>query len=491
MRKIYTGSLIFIVFILLGTALKAQNPLSLYYLENVPQTVSINPAMVPRAKSFFGIPGIGSVYMGINTDMFGPDMIQEYNGGYVTLTHAGYDYNKFYDRIGNAANFSAYETVAPIVIGFSGKKGYFTFSWTEKFTESMAIPKDFFSILDKGLPNGSHLDLSPFAVNAQWYRELSFGYSYNFMSMLRVGIHAKVLQGLAAVKTDFNKFDLNTGLKKWDLDMDGTVYMSAPIEVYTDENGIPDSIVTPETDMKTLIDKGVLNFSNPGFAVDLGAVYEYNNVWTFSASVNDLGFINWNGDLNSFSVNGQYSFTGLKFDKTNIDSVGKAVDDLIDTVKQSINLSHGNKGFSTGLGPKIYIGAKYNVNHYFSVGALSRTVFAKNNFRQEFNVSANINLYHVLTTTINYTLAINGANTIGFGLALRGGPIQFYIAMDYLPYSAYKNVKIESSDANGDPVTVPFVPTKLDNFNMMFGLNLIFGANGFRDEPMIDAYSEF
>ncbi len=490
MKKIYTNSLIFIVLMFLGITIKAQNPLSLYYLENVPQTITINPAMVPRAKSFFGIPGINSVYMGVNTDLFGSDMIQESNGKYVTLTHAEFDYAKLYKRIGKTANFSAYETVAPIVIGFSGKKGYFTFTWTEKFTESVGIPKDFFLILDKGIPAGSDFDFSTFSVNAQYYRELSFGYSYNFMSKLRVGIHAKVLQGLAAVKTDFNKFNLKTSLKQWDLDMDGTVYMSGPIEVYTDENGIPDSIVTPETDMKTLIDKGVLNFSNPGFAIDLGAVYEHNAEWTFSGAINDLGFINWNGDLNSFSVNGKYSFTGLNIDKTNIDSMGKAVDDLIDTVKQAVNLTHGSKGFSTGLGPKLYLGAKYNVNHYFSIGALSRTIFVKNNFRQEFNVSANLNLYHVLTTTINYTVAINGANTIGFGLALRGGPLQFYIAMDYLPYSYYKNVKIENNDGN-EPTEVPFIPSRVDNFNMMFGLNLLFGANGWRDEPMIDAYSEF
>jgi hypothetical protein len=499
MKISYYSIIILTLFLLIGNNVKAQNPLSLYYLENVPQATSINPAMVPRANSFFGIPGVNSIYGGFNTDMLGPDLIQKVDGGYVTLTDENYDYSSLYSRIGKAANFSAYETLAPIVFGFSGKKGYFTFSWTEKLNQSLAIPKDFISIIDQGgLKAGTQLDLSPFAINAQYYREFSFGYSYKVMSNLRVGVHAKLLQGLAAVKTDIETFNLEVNYDdptakrhvNVNMDLDGTVYMSAPIEVYSDENGVPDSIVTPETDMSTIIDKGILNFSNPGFAFDVGAVYDYSEAWTFSGSINDLGFIRWRGDLNSFTANGQYSFSGVEANELSSDSLSSGVDDLMDSIKSSVNLTHGNKGFSTGLGPKIYLGAKYNVNHYFSLGALSRTVFAKNDFRQEFNVSANLNLYHVLTTTLNYTVAINGANTIGFGLALRGGPFQFYIAADYLPY-AYRTLIIVNTEEDGEPTELPYTPTKVDNFNIMFGFNLIFGANGYRDEPMIDAYSEF
>ena len=318
------------------------------------------------------------------------------------------------------------------------------------------------------------------------------------MSNLRVGIHAKVLQGLAAIKTDIETFDLNVNVDPnqvdprhvtYDMKMNGTVYMSAPISVTVDEDGIPSIDDSIPTDMEILIDKGLLNFKNPGFAVDIGAVYEFNDEWTFSGSINDLGFINWNGDLNSFTANGDFIFKGLEVNSINPDSISAAVDGLMDSIKHAVDLTHGNKGFSTGLGPKLYLGALYNVNHYFSVGALSRTVFAKNDFRQEFNVSANVNLYHLLTTSINYTLALNGANTIGFGLALRGGPLQFYFAADYIPYS-YRSLTIISGEESNEQ-KIPYTPEKVDNFNLMFGLNLIFGANGYRDEPMIDAYNEF
>ncbi len=491
----YKFILVLIGIINVTYSVHAQNPLSLYYLENVPQTVTINPAMIPRATSFFGVPFLSSVYSGVNTDLLGSDMVQEYNGSMVTLLQAGFDYGPLYKRIGKAANLSLYQTVAPLVFGFSGKRGYFVFTWSEKATASMAIPKDVFSILDQGMPDGAEFDFSPFAVNANYYRELSFGYSYKFMNKLRVGIHAKVLQGLAAIKTDIKTFDLNTGKDMWQMKADGTLYMSAPIEIYSDESGVPDSIGEFDTDIKSLIDKGLLNFSNPGFGIDIGAVYELNEAWTFSASVNDLGFIHWGGDLNSFNVNGEYDFVGLEVNNDNLDDISTAVDDLMDTLKNAIDLTHGHESFNTELGPEVYLGAKYNVNHYLGFGALSRTAFYKNDFHQEFNTSVNLNLYHVLSTTLNYTFAINGANTIGFGLALRGGPLQFYLASDYLPY-AYKNYTLEftSENSNGstsvNEYTVPG-PNKIDNFNLMFGVNIILGANGWRDEPMIDAYSGF
>lgn len=499
MKKTFLSILLLALLCCVSFLTKAQSALSLYYLENIPQTSSINPAMAPRANMFIGIPGINSIYGGLHTDIFGPDIFQKVDGKYETLTNEAYNFNPFYKRIGKTANFNTYESIAPLVFGFKGKMGYFTFSWTEKLNQSVAIPKDLFTIIDNGgLKAGTKLNLNSFALNTQYYRELSFGYSYQFMSNLRVGVHAKLLQGLAAIKTDISSFSLDVNYDdpveqrhvNYNMNMNGTVYMSAPIEVNSDENGSLGTIEKPKSDLNSLLDNGVFNFSNPGFAIDLGALYNYTEDWSFSGSINDLGFINWNGDLNSFTANGQYKYTGLPLDITDSDSSTTGMTELMDSLKHAVKFTHGNKGFSTGLGPKIYLGALYQVNYYFSVGGLSRTIFAKNSFRQEFNVSANLNLYHVLTTTINYTLAINGANNFGFGLGLRGGPIQFYIAADYLPY-AYRTLLIESNNSNGNPQEIPFTPTRLENFNLMFGLNLVFGANGFRDKPMIDAYNEF
>jgi hypothetical protein len=498
--KIFSKSIVTLGFVLsLGFTSQAQQMLSLYYLETIPQVQNLNPAMAPRANGYLGIPLASSTYFSINTDMFGSEMVQKYNGEWITLTNAGYDYAPFYKRIGKAANISAHQVVVPIQFGFKGKKGYYSFSWSEKVNMALAIPKDFFTIMDVGgFPDGSHYDFSAFGINAQYYREMSFGYSYNYMSKLRLGFHAKYLQGLVAVKTDISQFKLNTGVDQWDIALKADAYISSPVEILTDSAGYPNGIGELPSTTKEIIDMGLLNFSNPGIAGDFGAIYEHNDVWTFSMALNDLGFIKWNGGLKSYSAGGTYTFKGINLDGLNIDSLDMATNELLDSIKSVIKSKVGNKSFITGLGPKLYFGAKYNINHYFSLGGLSRTVFAKNDFQQEFNVSANLNLYHFLTSTINYTYSINGANTFGFGLAVRGGPIQFYIAADYLPY-AYRNYTIENTSTAADNVNStadkttkrPITPASFDNFNVMFGLNILFGAKGFRDEPMLEANSKF
>jgi hypothetical protein len=364
--KIFNKS---IVILIVGLCLEfnshAQQMLSLYYLEAIPQVQSLNPAMAPRANGYLGIPLASSTYFGINTDMFGSELVQKYNGEWITLTNAGYDYDPFYKRIGKAANISAHQVVAPIQFGFKGKRGYFSFSWSEKVNMALAIPKDFFTILDVGgFPDGSTYDFSALGVDAQYYREISFGYSYKLMSKLRVGFHAKYLQGLAAVKTDINQFEMNTGVDQWNINLKADAYISSPVEIITDSTGYPNGIGELPSTTKEIIDMGLLNFSNPGVAGDFGAVYEHNKAWTLSAALNDLGFIKWNGGLNSYSASGSYTFNGLYLNGSNIDSLDVVTGELLDSLKSAINIKSGNESFTTGLGPKLYVGVKYNVNQY-------------------------------------------------------------------------------------------------------------------------------
>jgi len=56
----------------------------------------------------------------------------------------------------------------------------------------------------------------------------------------------------------------------------------------------------------------LLKSKNRGVALDLGAVYQLNNRITFSAAVNDIGYINWKDYTHSYTLNDvYYSFKGL------------------------------------------------------------------------------------------------------------------------------------------------------------------------------------
>jgi hypothetical protein len=375
--------------------------------------------------------------------------------------------------------------MAPLMFGFKTKHGYFTFSWTEKLGEELSVPRDVFNVMEEGYVEGTTYDFSLLGTESHYYREISLGYSFKWSKSLRVGLHAKFLQGLAAIKSDIKDINFMVGLDESEISLNGNVYMSAPVYISYDDNGLPivDSI---PSDLNSLLDKGVFNFSNPGFAVDIGAIYSLKK-FEFSVALNDAGFIAWNGeDHNRFYANGSYTF------KTLGDTLDQPIEDLIDSIKMAVNFSHEETPFKTAIAPKLYLGARYRFNQYFSMGFLSRTVFSRYITRQEFNFSANMNLYHLITASLNYTMTLKGINAIGAGAAIRLGPLQVYAAMDYVPDKISKNTTIDLNINDVESqLKVPVIPDRFSDFNVMFGVNLLFGANGYHDKALIAPSSSF
>ncbi len=474
----------YILLLLLGLSFafsaNAQYPASLYYLENIPQSNFLNPAMVPRTNFFIGIP---TIYGSLGTELSPGNLIQPNGNTSLNPLKDGFNYGKLYKRIGKSANIDVEATVMPIVFGWRGKRGYVTVGVSEKISANIAVPKAFFEMAEIGFPDGSSYDFSTIGVNTIAYTELSLGYTYQFSQRFRAGVHAKALFGTAAVITKFNNFSLNTSEQEWSYNIDGTIHGSFPADMYIGDDGVVDSVDVPEISPDQFILK------NPGFAFDFGAVYEIDDKWIFSAALNDVGFINWNSNLNNISSKGNYSFQGVNVPITDIDNMEELFTEMGDSIANTIEVSHDTtQSFRQFLAPKMYLGAAYNVNHYFTVGFLSKTAFYRKNIQQELTLSANVNMYKFLTTSLSYNLTFSGYNSVGLGLGFRGGPLQWYLMVDYVPikYNDYNIV-----DSNKEVTTVPWIPDRLDRISIMTGLNIIIGANGFQNEPIIDAYSEF
>ncbi len=65
---------------------------------------------------------------------------------------------------------------------------------------------------------------------------------------------------------------------------------------------------------------------------------------------------------------------------------------------------------------------------------------------------------------------------MGFGLSSFIGPLQLYVIVDKIPLY-YRNYKIDGND-------IPIFGD-MKSTSVMFGLNLVFGAKGFKDKPML------
>jgi hypothetical protein len=59
-KKYIHKALVGIGVLVAGLSTSAQNSNLLYYFENIPQSNYTNPAMMPRANGFLGLPGLSS-----------------------------------------------------------------------------------------------------------------------------------------------------------------------------------------------------------------------------------------------------------------------------------------------------------------------------------------------------------------------------------------------------------------------------------------------
>jgi hypothetical protein len=324
-------------------------------------------------------------------------------------------------------------------------------------------------------------------VNAKVFHEISVGYSRNVTEQLALGWRIKYLSGIGAVKTDFKKFDLTTGRDKWTLEADGGIYTSIPnLKMQEKENGLVnfDSTSFDELKTKDIVNVLIPFVHNPGAAIDFGFNYTIDENFSFSASVTDLGFIAWTNELNSINVNGGYQFEGLEInvsDAKNID-YGEAFDNIIDSIEARMSPTLSKDVFATALNPNIYIGAAYTPIHFLTIGLLSKTTILNKTATQDFDLSLNLNPYKCFSLMTGLDYNVKGHLSANFGWSLNLSFLQLYMMTDYVPV-AYRKVNIE-----GDGTVLP---NNTGDVNISVGLNLIFGAKGYRDRPMINAYSDF
>ncbi len=479
MNKKYIARVVCIV--VLGLSISktifSQNSNLLYYFENVPQTNYTNPAMMPRANGFVGFPGLSSVAVDFKSDISAKDLVQNKGGEWVSPLSAAFDYSKLYKSFGKEMSVNVGVGYAPIYFGFRTRKGYFTFSLQEKVNTKIAIPKDIFQLAENGFEDGDILDLSTMDSKAIAYHEISIGYAQKINDQLTVGVHVKPLIGIAASKMSFNKFAIKNNRTSYDISVNGDIYSSVPfLSMTSNEDGIVDSIKMQDDISNEDIINAATDFSNTGIAFDFGAVYDLNESFSFSAALNNLGYINWKSNLNSLSSDGSYTYTGPVVNVTDLDDMDDDWDEVIDSLKESVELTSGEKSFKTGLSPELMLGAEYHVNYVFDLGFLSKSTFAKYNFRQEFVFSGNLNLYKGFSANVAYNYEIKGSSDLGLGMAFRGGPFQFYYMINHIPYY-FDKVIIDDESMT--------LPTKAEAVSVMFGVNFVFGKHGFKNEPMV------
>jgi len=466
----------------------AQNSQVLYFM-NLPQSHLINPALRPSNSVYIGLPLISSINLNMNnnfvnfSDLFQKDQSKNL---IISILHPDYDPDKFLAKIRDKNSIEQEFTIQTLGVGFSvGKDSYIFLDINERIDGNIVLPGDLFRLALKGNSDfvGRKIDLSSLRGEMSYYREVGLGFSRNVTDKLRVGIKGKLLFGLANASID-NK---SLGIEVNDdyshtLDANLTVNMSGPIHVNMDSNNNITSIALDDNKFKTA--SGVRDFftdsRNMGFGMDIGASYDLNDRIVLSASVTNLGFINWKKDVTNLKADNKFKFSGLNLlDVINgTKTIDELAADMLDSLKDAFVVSNTKTAYTTFLPFGVSVGGSFSVTKKFSLGLLSYSRVIGQQIRESLTVSANLNIGNVFSATLSYTAENHRYDNLGAGIAFRAGVTQFYILSDRVPVT-WTRIKDNSSNV--------IIPSNWNTVNIRFGMNIVIGnkVKEKNDKPMV------
>ena len=437
---------------------------TLYYMQDIHQSLFLNPAYQSNCNFTLGLPALSGVNLQFANNAFSfNDLMTERAGISDTLY---FNVNNLLNNL-RKDNFFTMGTSVPILtLGFWIKNSYFTFSIANNSSITASFPKELTDIATFG--NGKYIGannpliINNLGVNISNYHEFGFGLSKRITHRLFLGARLKLLFGTTNIDTHKSEIKITTQEDTYDLGIKTDILMnlSGPFTISRDSTGAIDNIDIDEDKIVS----SALGFGNMGIALDMGATYKFNDHFDFFASLNDFGFINWHKNIISLSQKESYSFTGLTLDSLNSDSDYDEMDAILDSLDRFSKFAESKSDYTRMLTAKIFLGATYSPADFMNFGFLSKTSILNSRVQQAITLSANFHPTKWFSSSLSYTAANNQYTNFGIGMAIKAGAFQFYLLTDNL------NAALKPKDAQ--------------SINLQLGLNLSFGC-GKRDDYSI------
>jgi hypothetical protein len=461
LTKISLTGLLLVILIFNGTAQKMNN--TLYLMQNVPQSNQLNPAIQPECKVFVGFPALSSIYFNYSNSSFAyDDVITDGTG--IRSDSLVVNVNRFHDALKTTNFISQQFELTLFALGIRAKDYYFTLDVIEKEDTRFSFDKEMITFLKDGNYNyrGRTANWGGLGLDANAYHEIALGVSKKINSKWTVGVKGKVLFGIANMHmedSDMSVFTSSTG-DQIVLNSKHRLRVSLPIDqISYDSDGFVDDVDFDGDDFGTDF---FLNTDNKGFAVDLGMTYKMDEQTTLYASVLDIGAINWKSNGYEFFQDGTFTWNGADWSQSGNSNdpdyreIEDVFEDLTDSIADEFRVNNLVGSYSVGLPTKIYLGGTHQIGKRVNLGALSRTEIFNGKVQSSLTLSANARFFRNLSTSLSYTAVNNSYNNIGFGLATKLGPLQFY--------------------AISDNIMAAIKPTKAQIANIRFGFNFLFGC---------------
>lgn len=414
-----------------GTAGYAQNLASGYFDSNYMYRFQSNPALAGNG-TFVSVPGAGNVSAGLQGNIGLSHLLYNVDGKTTTFLNPGVSADQVLGSMPDKGKFCLNSRATILAIGAKSGTSYTTFSVSARANASVGVPIDLFRMAKQGIENTTY-DLSQLGASGTAWAEVSVGHSAAVNSNLRIGANFKFLVGLAHVATDIRTANIHLRDNEYVAEVDA--------EVNTCLDGFSYETSYDEKNRTTYVSGGKIDkVSRPGgygAAVDLGASYKFNGL-ELSASVTDLGFINWTNHVVA-STNGLKSVNTSEytFSVDNDDEVTRFTDKLA-TLGQLSNM--GNRGrMRQMLNATMNLAANYAMPFYerLSIGLLYTEYFDRRFGSDELRLIATLRPGKCFS--VSGSAATGTYGTRFGGLVTLGLPgLKVFVGSDCIPHRLAK-----------------------------------------------------
>ncbi|RLD44428.1 MAG: hypothetical protein DRI86_07560 [Bacteroidetes bacterium] len=454
MRKIYTYTLIILSLITLwSTKLMAQYDLGFYSMRAVPQTNLLNPAFIPDYKFHFGAPTISSTYTGFGTSGPKYDEILMITPG----DSLGLNTNGILNNLESNNNVINRNTNQWLYGGMKWNDFYFSASASDITDVNVLYSDKIIQLALKGNSQfiGETIDLDPLDIKALHYREYALGVAWDVNEKLNIGIKTKALFGKSAIYTENVDLELSTSEKYYNLGIKSNFVINTSLPDFMGDSAI-NWVEYMQSD------------ANFGLGFDIGATYKLNRLWNLSASILDIGYINYDRYLKTYTSNTEFTYKGIdatQFIGLDDEQIEDKMTEITDSLINLFDITESSEVFRVPLTAKIYLGVDYQFSDKETLGVLFRFEVFKNTVQPSFTASYYRDLGDNFKVSASYTIINHNYLNFGLGIIANFNPLQVYIATDNI-------IGVIS-------------PHTVNYGNIRFGINFIFQKD-YKKLPMIE-----
>ena len=274
--------LLLAAFLMLPTLASAQQNLRTgYFLDGYTYKYKMNPAMAPE-RGFLALPVLGNINFGVETNLgLSTFLYPTENGRLTTFLSPRVTNDQFLDNVIDNNKLKLNTDLNLFALGFRTGKSFHTLDLGLKLDAGLNLPGGLFKFIKVGGSMGDNTwDFSNLGVRSSSRMELAYGYSRSIGDALRIGGRAKLLLGLYNLDVAMDRMSLEMSADRWAVEAHGNMRISSPLSFQTTNGNILDF-----TSIDT--DGLVQNLLTPniGFALDLGATYDFLDYFTASFSV--------------------------------------------------------------------------------------------------------------------------------------------------------------------------------------------------------------